>query len=733
MQRLVIVSNRLPVSVERGPEGFDFRPSIGGLATSLSTLREEREMVWVGWPGIELEKEAERQDIRTRLRQESGCVPLFIPPELFERFYDGFSNSTIWPLFHYFPQHAHFDQKTWKAYQKVNKLFLEKLLEVVQSEDWIWVHDYHLMLLPAMIREALPQAVVGFFLHIPFPSYELFRMIPWREELLYGLLGADLIGFHSFGYARHFLSSLLRVLGLEQEFGQVIHEGRPVKVDTFPLGVDVERFSQATQVPEVITELEDLRRNTAGRKVVLSVDRLDFTKGILERLRAFEGFLDQYPTWRGQVSLISLLVPSRTKVAQYRKMKRQVDELVGRINGRFGTPGWTPIWYLYRSLPFEKLVPLYQLADVALVTPIRDGMNLVAKEYLASHPDGRGVLVLSETAGSAEELGEALVVNPMDQQAIIQAMHAALTMPLQEQRDRNQPMLLRLRRYDTARWAEDFLEQMEQAKEERTRHAPTRLWSKQWERLVQDFRTSERRLLLLDYDGTLIPFVAIPEEARPDEDLLRTLTTLSQQENTTVVIISGRGVDILEDWLADTGVQLVAEHGARMRIAEQGQWKLMGGEGSHEWMEQLRPVFEVFVDRTPGSRLETKGAALVWHYRAADPGLGSLRAKELADTLEGYVANTPLHILQGSKTVEVKQSSVSKGKATQAWIERLPSCDFLLAVGDDVTDEDMFQVLPSNAWSIKVGFAKHSNARFYLGNPFEVRRLLAALADESRL
>ncbi len=397
--RLLIVSNRLPVSIERSEAGFEYQPSVGGLATSLNSLRRDRDMLWLGWPGIATDSKEEQIEIEARLQDDFGSLPIFLPPDHFKRYYTGFSNGTLWPLFHYFTQYAHYEKEDWASYRRVNRLFCEKVREIKQPGDTLWIHDYHLLLLPGMIREVMPEVAIGFFLHIPFPSSEILRMLPWREEILEGMLGADLIGFHSFGYARHFFSSLLRLKGLEQEFGRVVVDGRPVWADTFPLGVDVERFESALERPTVREQLEELRRQADGRRVILSVDRLDFTKGILERLLAFDTFLNDFPEWQGKVSLISLSVPSRTQVPEYIALKRQVDELVGRINGRYGRPGWVPIWYLYRSLPFDELVAFYLHADVALVTPLRDGMNLVAKEYLASRPDATGVLILSETAG----------------------------------------------------------------------------------------------------------------------------------------------------------------------------------------------------------------------------------------------------------------------------------------------------------------------------------------------
>ncbi len=731
-ERLIVVSNRLPVTVRKTKSGYVYTPSVGGLATSLNGLRSEIEMLWLGTPGLDIPKAADQKIVRQELQEQFDSIPVYLDAATFEAYYNGFSNASLWPLFHYFPQYAHYDSDEWDAYQTINQKFSEAVLEVAKPTDSIWVHDYHLMLLPDLLHQSLPDANIGYFLHIPFPSYEIFRMLPWREEILQGVAGADLIGFHTFGYARHFLSSMLRILGYEQEFGWVTRADRRIKVDTFPLGVDVSRFEEAARSDEVQAELDDLREQVGDCKVILSVDRLDFTKGILERLRAFENFLRNNKDWRGRVQLISLLVPSRTRVPEYQTLKRQVDELIGRVNGEFGQPGWTPITYLYRSVPFEQLVSLYLCADIALVTPLRDGMNLVAKEYLSSRVDGSGVLLLSETAGAAEELGEAIIVNPHDEEEMVEGLHQALTMPLEEQRSRNLVMRRRLARYDTMRWARDFIQELETLRVARRTRLPRRLRGDALAELRRKYEQARRRLFLLDYDGTLVSFAPTPEGASPDSEVLQLLQDLAQDEKNTLVAISGRDADTLEEWLGGVGINLVAEHGAHVRLAADGVWNTTVQGVEEGWKDKLRPVFEVFVDRTPGSLLEEKGAALVWHYRRAEPGLGSLRAAELTEALEGYVANTSLHILQGHKVVEVKPSSVSKGQAAQPWIRAKKKFDFIFAVGDDVTDEALFEAVPEEQWTVKVGVPETSQAKYYVSSSQDVRELLRSLVESMR-
>jgi trehalose 6-phosphate synthase/phosphatase len=727
MSRLIIVSNRLPVSLTQEGEAWSITPSVGGLATSLRELRSEMELLWVGWPGVTPAGKSDQKTIRRQLIKDHDCDPIFLPPDDFELFYTGFSNGTLWPLFHYFSQYAHFEPGEWEAYSRINQLYCDKVLEVLQPGDRIWVHDYHLMRLPAMVRAEAQDASIGFFLHIPFPSYEIFRMLPWREELLHGLLGSDLIGFHSFSYARHFLSSMLRILGIEHEFGQAIIDGRTVKIDTFPLGVNIQRFEEALASKDMQRELDRLLKERQGRKVILSVDRLDFTKGILERLLTYEEFLGKHPEWHEKVVLISLTVPSRTGVPEYQDLKRQVDELVGRINGTYGQPDWSPIVYLYRSLPFERLVALYRYADIALVTPLRDGMNLVAKEYLAARPEGTGVLVLSESAGAAEELGEALIVNPHDRAGMVAAIEEALRIPEDVQRSHNQVMQARLQRYDTSAWALDFLSQLQEVHSIRPETQKRRLRGEIMDELLDQYRKAKHRLLLLDYDGTLVHFSGRPEAAVPDQELLEILATLKQDSKNTLVIISGRDHQTLDEWFGELDLNLVAEHGARIRLQGDDEWEMEPGAQDMSWKEHIRPVMEVYRDRTPGASLEDKGTSLVWHYRRAEPDLGSLRSKELTETLEGYIANTSLQVQQGNRVIEVKQSGVGKGHATQRFLGRDPAFQFVLAIGDDVTDEEMFNTMDDRHWTIKVGGHSQTHASYMLSSPDRVRELLASL------
>jgi len=722
MQRLLIVSNRLPLTIQERKGDLHIEPSVGGLATGLRSWYKSCHSVWIGWAGIGRKQIKREKDIMARLLSEN-CHPVSLSQHDVEAYYQGFCNRTIWPLFHYFPLYAEYSEDFWQAYERVNTAFANVVAGIAKPNDIIWIHDYHLMLLPKLLRERLPKATMGFFLHIPFPSFEIFRLLPWRKQILEGLLGADLAGFHTYDYTGHFLDSVHRLLGYEVAMGQTTVADRVVRADAFPMGINYEQFSSVAQDQKAQAERKRVHKKLGDCRVILSVDRLDYTKGIPQRLEAFSLFLDRNPKFKRKVILVLLVVPSRTRMEHYIQLKNQVDGLVGEINGKHGTIGWMPVWYLYRSLPFHSLAALYSLADVALVTPLRDGMNLVAKEYTTTKTDGKGVLILSETAGAAQELGEAIIINANNQEEIAQALAKALEMPEQEQIERNRIMQKRLRRYDVVQWANEFMDKLLSTKKLQQEMEEKSLTSEMQRKLASDFQESDKALLLLDYDGTLVPFAPKPAEAMPGANLLRLLEKLTKNPRTEIVLISGRDKDTLEGWFGGLDVGLVAEHGVWIK-EKGGGWETIETLTS-EWKEEVYPILESWVDRTPGSFIEEKEFSLVWHYRKANPRLGELRARELMNNLSDITANLNLQVLEGSKVVELKNTDINKGRAALRWTSR-EKWDFILAIGDDWTDEDTFKALPSTAWSIKVGFG-NSAARFSLSSPSKATSLLRKL------
>ena len=726
MKRLIIISNRLPITVQRKEGQLTFQESIGGLAKGLASFYKTHGSFWIGWPGIAREKikRTEKKTVVETLKMKK-CYPVFLSQRHVELYYNGFCNRTIWPLFHYFTEFTEYSDNYWEAYKKVNELFAKAVLEIANEDDVIWVHDYHLMLLPGLLRKKLKNNPIGFFLHIPFPSFEVFRLLPWRNEIIQGLLGADLIGFHTYDYVRHFLSSAHRIGGYEHSYGQIYVDTRLVKVDAFPMGIDFEKFYNSSLEKSVQREIKRIRNKTHNRKIVLSVDRLDYTKGIIRRLETFDYFLDKNPAYKDKVTLILVAVPTRTKIDQYRVIKKQLEELVGKINGKHSALGWVPIWYLYRSLPFKTLAALYNIADVCLVTPLRDGMNLVAKEYVASKRDGKGVLILSEMAGAAKELAEAIIVNPNNREEITEALKKALNMKEREQKKRTKKMQERIRRYNVSRWAKDFIEKLHFIKETQLKLKENRLNKDVEERMLSHYKRSRNRLLLLDYDGTLVPFKERPELARPDKKILNLLRNLTEDERNEVIIVSGRDKHTLEKWFFRLDINLIAEHGGWIKPRGE-EWKTLEPFKT-DWKEEIRKILEKYVDSTPGSFIEEKEFSLAWHYRKVDYELGLVRARELKDDIFHIVANSDIEILEGHKVIEIKNAGINKGRAVLNWLNS-NSWDFILAIGDDWTDEDIFEILPEEAYSIKVGWAP-SKAKYYVDDYREIRKLLFEMEE----
>jgi trehalose 6-phosphate synthase/phosphatase len=581
------------------------------------------------------------------------------------------------------------------------------------------------MLLPAMIRERIPDASIGFFLHIPFPPHELFRLIPRNNEILTGLLGADLIGFHTFEYLHYFLNTIRRILGYDQEMLEIISPSRRVKTDVFPMGIDVLKFQDSLDDLRVKKEIQLIRKEISQEKIILSIDRLDYTKGVPLRLKAFEKLLVDHEELRGKVTLLLVVVPSRTGIEHYTRLRDEIEHLVGKINGLFGDIWWTPIRYLYRYLPFHQLIAAYAASDLALVTPLRDGMNLIAKEYLATKPEGCGMLILSEFAGAAKELGEAIIINPSDIPEFSRAIYEGLMMSEAEMRNRITPMQQRLLRYDLHKWTSDVIASLDCAK--RHQDLPSSPWMDQdsISRTCRSYHAATSRILFLDYDGTVFPLVQTPDLAKPDPEILSLLEALSHEHGTEVVIVSGRGREVLDAWFGHLPIGIIAEHGIWTK--EKGNaWK-MDTEVSGEWKADLIPVLETFRDRTPGSLIEEKEYALAWHFRNADPDLALVRARDLREELTLRIKNQHLILLDGHKVLEVRNAGIDKGTAVQQWYS-LASYEFCFAAGDDRTDEDMFSVLPQRAFTIKVGSGP-TRARLRVRSVDDVRQLLRCFSS----
>ncbi|MGH9409799.1 MAG: bifunctional alpha,alpha-trehalose-phosphate synthase (UDP-forming)/trehalose-phosphatase [Vicinamibacterales bacterium] len=725
--RLLIVSNRLPVAARLAAGRVRLALSSGGLAAGLRPYHADGARgVWIGWPGdVSRWPAEERRELDARLRQRA-IVPVHLSPEHVERYYHGFANRVLWPLFHYLIDRMPVHATGWDAYKAVNEAFADVVAREYRPGDTIWVHDYQLMLVPALLRERLPGARIGFFLHIPFPSSEVFRILPWRSQILHGLLGADLVGFHAFAYMRHLMASLLHVEGVEPDIDRVRVGDRDVLLGVFPMGVDAARFTELSQDPAVIARAAAIKQEAGGRQILLGVDRLDYTKGIPRRLQAVERLLEREPDLIDRIRYIQVAVPSRGEVDSYQRFKREVEEAVGRINGARGSLRSTPVHYMHRSVAPRELVALYRAADAMLVTPLRDGMNLVAKEFVASRSDDDGVLVLSEFAGAAAELDGAVIVNPYDVDGVADVLTHALFMSAGERRARMQSLRRQVLAYDVHAWAAAFLDRLQAARpavspSEEPAPRPT------LRAVLTDARHAPGLRLLLDYDGTLTPIVRDPQLAAPDEELLGLLRTLAAIPEVRLDIVSGRPRETLEGWLGDLPIGLWAEHGFWRRAAPGDPWE-PASLIPPDWMNRTRPILEQFTARTPGSHLEQKTASIAWHYRRAQREFGARQAHELRMLLGEALSNQPFEVLEGKKVIEVRLRGVSKAVVARRVQAETGDDTVIVAIGDDRTDEDLFRALRPSAITIAVGTLP-TGARFRVDNVQAVREILRLLAS----
>jgi len=697
--KLIIISNRLPLKAAKSDNGeFEFSRSEGGLTTGLDSLEMDVEKHWVGWPGTFTDSDKEQEEISQHLNKFK-FHPVFLTADHIQNYYEGYSNSTLWPLCHYFYAFVEYENKYWESYKEVNELFCQAAIPFIEPGDIVWVQDYQLMLLPQLLRKAIPGISIGYFHHIPFPSYELFRVLPERDELLNGLLGADLIGFHTYDYMRHFVSASERVLDLHFKLDQVSLDNRIAFVDAFPMGINYSLYYDTAILPQVQQKAKELKNNFGSHKLILSVDRLDYSKGILHRLKGFALFLEKHPEYKEKVSMALIIVPSRDKVDRYADLKTKIDETIGSINGIYSTINWTPVYYFYHSFEFEELVAMYHIADIALVTPLRDGMNLVAKEYVAAKRETPGVLILSEMAGAAIELTDAIIVNPNDIEEIERAILEALEMPEAEQLKKLRLMQKIVSKQNVNKWASDFVSELQVIKQKNDDLNNERLDEATFQKIQTAYRAAKKGLFILDYDGTLMGFKNRPEDAVPSKLLMEILEKLSNNKKNKLVISSGRDQHTLEKWFGKLPITLAAEHGASYK--EDGVWH-KNLPLTQPWDDEIITILQSFVDKTPRSKMEVKDTTLVWHYRNVDGWLASLREQQLLIALIAPCTRQNLQIMRGNKVVEIKSPNHTKGSEVRRILKN-NSFDFILAMGDDTTDEDTFRELPGDAYTIKIG------------------------------
>ncbi len=726
----MIVSNRLPISVTKKKDKLTYSKASGGLATAMSSLDQD-DMVWVGWCGYPSDDltPKDKQAIRDEFAKYAS-VPVFLTRAQIALFYEGYANDTLWPLFHYFQSASRYTDEYWSAYEEVNELYAAAARQVSQASAHIWVHDYQLMLLPELLRTAMPRSIIGFFLHIPFPSFEIYRLLPERTRLLQGIMGADVVGFHIYDYTRHFMSSCRRLLGVNPNESSIEYQGRVVHIGTYPIGVDYQKFVRTVATSAVKKIKRTLKHRYAKQRIILSVDRLDYSKGIPQRLEGYRLFLQHHPKYRGKVVLQMIAVPSRTEVESYKELRDKIEQTVSRINGMYGTADWVPISYQFQNRPFDEIVASYAAADVMLVTPIRDGMNLVAKEYVAAKQKQPGVLILSELAGAIDELTDAIAINPNNPHDIANSIEQALAMPVKEQTRRLKSMQKRIGEYDVQTWARSFIDDMKLAEAGGNKPQDMTMSPECRANLVREYKAAKRRLIILDYDGTLKPFTASPSMivGLPSLRLRLLLSRLAQHDAVRLAIVSGRSRRALQLWFQGMRLDIAAEHGAWVRYG--GEWKHLPNTFKSIRASILR-VMKRYADNTPGSLVEEKDYSIVWHYRNVVPELAFGRATKLRQELLELVDRDKVEVHDGDKIIEVKQKDVNKGRVVEELIAKYHP-DFVLCAGDDYTDEDMFRTLGERGYSFKVGPGE-THARYRMDTMEELLVLLGKLAGKRPL
>lgn len=741
---LVVVANRLPVDRKTTPDGStEWVTSPGGLVTAMeSVMRNAESAAWVGWAGG-ADEDIDPFDIDTM-----HLVPVTLTAEEVEKYYEGFSNDTLWPLYHDVIADPNFHRTWWDVYVEANRKFAKAAAAATAEGGTIWVHDYQLQLVPEMIRSLRPDVTIGWFNHIPFPPFELFAQLPKRDSVLRGLLGADLLGFQRERDAINFTTCVRQILGYRTSEHEIVVPGlgleddRTVEARCFPISIDVSVYDELTKDPAVLARAKEIREQLGNpKKVVLGVDRLDYTKGIRHRLKAYGELLNDGAIDPHEVTMIQVATPSRERVDAYKQLRDEIELTVGRLNGDFAPIGRPAISYMHRTFPRTDMTALYMCADVVLVTSLRDGMNLVAKEYIASRIDERGVLVLSEFTGAADELRAATLVNPHDIDELKSAILHALAMSEEEQQDNMRSLRRQVFDHDVQRWASDFLESLERVGGDRSaeaRKAPARPTLSadacppraELDSALEAFATTPRVLIASDFDGVLAPIVANRDEACAIPESLQALRSLSGLDGTNVALVSGRSLEDLDSLTEmPSSVVLIGSHGAEVGALPESMdagildsSSLSMTDERRSQLETITAALERISRKYPGTEVEKKPTAAVLHTRNAK-GRGAANATE--EALEYARSIRHAKVTPGKAVVEFSVIPATKGEAIDA-LARACACDAWLYLGDDVTDESVFKRAGESDLTIKVGPGETA-ASFRIADPEEVKELLAQL------
>ncbi|KAF5749459.1 alpha alpha-trehalose-phosphate synthase [Tripterygium wilfordii] len=788
-KRRIIVANELPLIATYDGERkkWDFRYNEDSLGLQLKDgFPDDVEVRYVGCVKAVIDPE-EQDEVSQFLQDNFGCYPVFLKPRIQHEFYDGFCKHYLWPMFHSLLPMSHsqnmaYKREQWMAYVSVNMDFTRKVMEVMDGEhDFVWVHDYHLMLLPTFLRKDYNRVKLGFFLHSPFPSSEIYKTIPMREYVLRGLLNCDLVGFHTFDYARHFLSCCRRILGIDYESKRgyigLDYYGRNVTIKILPAGIHMRQLHSALSSDITVELARQLKERFEGKIVMVGVDDLDIFKGITLKFEAMGNLLDRFPKLRGKVVLVQIVNPARSAGQDVDDMRTEAFGIAKQINDKYGKAGYEPIVFINGNYSTVEKAAYYAIADCCVLNAIRDGMNLVPYKYTvcrqgspaldkalgideASAASRKSVLIVSEFVGCSPSLSGAIRVNPWNIEAVADAMHQAVTMKDNEKHLRHEKHYKYISSHDITYWARSFHQDLEKACAE---HDSKRCWSMglglsfrvislppEFRRLkehtiVEAYKKTDSRLILLDYDGTMMPGDFV--DKTPGKNVISVLNSLCSDPKNLVFIVSGRGKDTLSKWFSQCeGLGISAEHGYFTRWNKHSPWESSSISTDLQWKKVVVPVMQIYTERTDGSFIEEKESAVVWHIQDADGDFGSWQANELLNHLENVLANEPVVVKSGKEIVEVKPQGVSKGLVVEKLISALNSTgkapNFLLCIGDDRSDEEMFETvynsvtshsLPANAevYACTIG-QKPSKAKYFVDDTDEVLKILDSLTNNSR-
>lgn len=726
MSRCLLISNRLPISVNVNEKKMMINS--GGLVSAIRGLDPKKVGFDFEWMGI-----ITNQDEIELINQISlasicsmSCYPIYIDQAMFYEYYNLYCNNVLWPLFHYERSMVRHNQEGWKSYCEVNQKVADAIMAKATDDDIIWIHDFHFFLVPSFIKEKRPHLKVGFFLHIPFPSSEIFRELPQRKEILNSLLLCDQIGFHDLSYLNHFRSSVQRVLGEVPP--------REGALGVYPISIDSDHFIQLAQQEETIDFIEKYQLHKNQMKWILGVDRLDYIKGLPLKLSAYKLFLKKFPEEHKKIQLVQIIIPSRIDVPEYRTLKEKIEQTISSINGEYGTPDWSPIQYIFNSVPESQLSALYQLSDVLQVSSRRDGMNLVSLEYVMSQSaEQPGVVLLSEFAGAHSTLSYAISINPWNIQETALKIKEALLHPIQKRKQEIKSMQNFLLGYNSSDWAKIFLRDLLWRPNDNKNN--TNLLSNGYFTWMSKLK-NKNILILFDFDGTLSPIASQPKEVKTEAKTIELLQLIKNCPSCDFVIISGRDKEFLEEQFIDhdLGFKLAACHGAYSYSPQEHSWINHIPNGPLKWKDNVLEIFDLYTKRTPGSFIEDKGHAITWHYRQSPKDFADFMATKLFFELEEHLANSPAQVSRGKKIIEVKSINANKGFFVQNLIQSTRiKPDIIIALGDDATDEDMFNVLQGRSdiesFCIKVGKEK-SFAHFHIDEQRQVNRFLENLLIE---